>query len=638
MGGSGDSLSLKVILQAQDLASGSLKGFGATLVNLAGDAGPLLSAMLGISAVVIAFGVASVQMAAQYQQSMNMVQALTGASNAQMAQYDAGLKNLAIDAGVAPAALSQGLYQVISAGYSGAQAMNVLTLATEDSKIGMTSAATTADSLTNVLANFTWQTKDANQVNGIMLETVTLGKSTFEQYASTITKASSVSAQFHISLQTMSAAWATMTSSGIRAAQASTDFQQLAIGMYSKIGTITKSLEKNGIAFNENAFNAASFKDKVLMLNTALEQARAKHVTVTGVTVQAAAAIQAISGHIDAYNSNLATLSDSQAMSQKTAEAWGITQDGLNQQLSRAQAAIQVLMIDVGQQLLPVLTRLVSVVAPVVMWLISFSSAVSQNQVAMAFLQGALVGFVVVVLALLIPAFWAWAVAAGAAALATLAATWPILAIGLAVAVIVAGIILAVKNWGAISQWLVGVWSGVPGFFAGIGSDIQNTFSGIGKFIGGVWDGLGSGVKSAVNGVIGIINGFISNIDGIGIDFGGVHIHANIPKIPLLFAGGTAISSGLAVVGDRGPELLNLPVGAQITPLQGYNSMTYGQPPSNNSYSNNSMAGGNMNVSIVVNGAGQSPDVIARLVMDQLNRQYRRSGVMGNSAAGVRNS
>lgn len=47
----------------------------------------------------------------------------------------------------------------------------------------------------------------------------------------------------------------------------------------------------------------------------------------------------------------------------------------------------------------------------------------------------------------LVAAFVAWAASAAAAAAATLAATWPIIAIGAAIAALVAGVIYAYQNW-----------------------------------------------------------------------------------------------------------------------------------------------------------------------------------------------
>src|SRR5438067_11708872 len=137
MGGSQD-LSLKVLLQAQNLAGGAFSSLGSMLSNISGVAGIAASALAGIGAVVVGTAASATKMAAAYQAAMNLVQALTGSSQQQMAYYDVGLKQLAIDAGVAPTALAQGLYQIISSGASGTRAMQELTLATEDSKIGMT--------------------------------------------------------------------------------------------------------------------------------------------------------------------------------------------------------------------------------------------------------------------------------------------------------------------------------------------------------------------------------------------------------------------------------------------------------------------------------------------------------------------
>lgn len=59
-----------------------------------------------------------------------------------------------------------------------------------------------------------------------------------------------------------------------------------------------------------------------------------------------------------------------------------------------------------------------------------------------------LTGLAVGVGVVLVGAFVAWAISAGSAAVATIAATWPILAIIAAVALLVAGLIYAYENWG----------------------------------------------------------------------------------------------------------------------------------------------------------------------------------------------
>ena len=62
----------------------------------------------------------------------------------------------------------------------------------------------------------------------------------------------------------------------------------------------------------------------------------------------------------------------------------------------------------------------------------------------------------------------------------------------------------------------------------------------------------------------------IGRIGGGSLGWEGIHITTpDIATIPLLGFGGNVVAPGLAVVGDRGPELVELPRGAQVTPLSG---------------------------------------------------------------------
>lgn len=74
----------------------------------------------------------------------------------------------------------------------------------------------------------------------------------------------------------------------------------------------------------------------------------------------------------------------------------------------------------------------------------------------------ALVPVGVMILASLVPAFIAWAVAAGAAALATLLAAAPIIALGL----VIGGLVyLIVRHWDTIERITVGLWNTLRGIF-----------------------------------------------------------------------------------------------------------------------------------------------------------------------------
>jgi hypothetical protein len=174
----------------------------------------------------------------------------------------------------------------------------------------------------------------------------------------------------------------------------------------------------------------------------------------------------------------------------------------------------------IGDALMPYLQKLVSwVSSSVVPVLLSFSGWFTQtaipaivmmvqkgsefidwlqkNSAALAAVK--IVG--IIVAGALVAAFIAWAIAAGAAAVATIAATWPILAIGAAIALLVVGIIWAVQNWGAIVAWLKNVWGGIAAWFGGI-------FSAIGTFFHGFWDGIVGFFKGIWDKIVGFAKTF----------------------------------------------------------------------------------------------------------------------------------
>lgn len=191
----------------------------------------------------------------------------------------------------------------------------------------------------------------------------------------------------------------------------------------------------------------------------------------------------------------------------------------------------------------------------------------------------------------LLPAFVSWALAAGTAAVATVAAAAPVIALGVALVALVAGIIWVVENFGIFQdaastafEFVKGVVSGAVDWIKqnwdlllailtgpiGIAVDIiYRHFDDIVSFITGLpgriadaavgmWDGIVEEFKAAINGVIGAWNSFgipsfhvhitmpsvIPNIDfdTPSIDF---------PNIPYLAKGGIATVPMLAVIGDN---------------------------------------------------------------------------------------
>jgi len=145
-------------------------------------------------------------------------------------------------------------------------------------------------------------------------------------------------------------------------------------------------------------------------------------------------------------------------------------------------------------------------------------------------------------------------------------------------AVILLGTII-VANWDKIRPILEAAWEKVKTVFDNIKQKIETAMQAVkGVFetvktaILGVWDGLVNGIKSKINTIIGFFNKLITKVNGLANKANGVlgYLGVTVPTIPQIpyLAQGGVVSSGSAVVGEAGAELLTMKNGqAHVQPL-----------------------------------------------------------------------
>ncbi len=115
------------------------------------------------------------------------------------------------------------------------------------------------------------------------------------------------------------------------------------------------------------------------------------------------------------------------------------------------------------------------------------------------------------------------------------------------------------------------IFTGITDFLSGVFTgDFEKIWKGLVGIVEGIWNGIISIIKMPINAIIGLINVFIRGLNKIKIPdwvpvVGGKGL--NIGEIPLLAKGGTITSGGSAIVGEAGAELIDLPAGATVRPL-----------------------------------------------------------------------
>lgn len=124
-----------------------------------------------------------------------------------------------------------------------------------------------------------------------------------------------------------------------------------------------------------------------------------------------------------------------------------------------------------------------------------------------------------------------------------------------------------IKLWdNSLKPMFQGIIDFIGGVFTG---NWSRAWQGVSNIFSGIWNGLKTIAKAPINAIINMINTLIGGLNKIKLPewvpvLGGKGI--NIPKIPRLWKGSNYTLGGLTLVGEQGPELVNMPRGASVTP------------------------------------------------------------------------
>ncbi|MFD5425354.1 phage tail tape measure protein [Streptomyces sp. NPDC127084] len=123
--------------------------------------------------------------------------------------------------------LAEGLYQVVSTGFDGADAMSILRVAARGAAAGLTTTETSARALLGVLKAYGMDATQASDVMDVMFQTVNYGVVSFDELAQQLGDVVPMAAAAGVKFEDISSALAAVTLSGIPAAEGVTALNML---------------------------------------------------------------------------------------------------------------------------------------------------------------------------------------------------------------------------------------------------------------------------------------------------------------------------------------------------------------------------------------------------------------------------
>ncbi len=373
-------LTAEINIVAVDAASNVLRNvgqaFGKFFNKMPGPAKVVAGALGLVGGLAIGVGTKAVQMAADFQTGLTQLVTGAGESKDNMQLVSDGILNLATSTGTSTQQLLSGMYMIESAGYHGAQGLNVLQIAAEGAKVGNADLGTVSDALTTILTDYHLKATDAaSAMNGLTV-TVGSGKTHLINLASSMGSVLPLASSLGVSFAQVGGAMATMTNHGMSAQRAAQNLANSIRSLAAPNATAQKSMKAVGLT-------AQQVKDALSTQGlTGALQLIEEHVgkKFPAGSVQAVQAFKAIMGGATGYNvalmlggknmqeftGDVATISGAMNKGGNTVQGWNLVQGTFNEKMADAKEAVEVLMIKIGQALLPTVTTLVAQITPLI--------------------------------------------------------------------------------------------------------------------------------------------------------------------------------------------------------------------------------------------------------------------------------
>lgn len=372
-------ISLRVLLSASRGNVDSVIGDVAKALGgkSGGLGGALAAVTVGAAGLAVALGVDGVQKAAAFSNAMIQNVAHAGLAKNQFDAVSQSVLQMSTDVGQMPTSLAQALYPILS-GLSGitnqsakAQAsLEDLRLSAEDVAGTETSTTTVSNALTATFNALGLQTNNtaANMahlktLNDEMEATIIAGNMHWDQYANVAGKLATSIKGTSVAWTEASSALATMTNEGFTAQRSQTYLSNLFTQMELKTDSLAKNAKKLGIAFDENKFKSMNLATQLNYLKDITGGNESEVLKLMNNNATALKTYNALESGIKSYGAALDSIGGSQGA---TATAFATASSSLTFKTQQFKAAIDVLLIDLGTQLLPILNKVLDWVTPLI--------------------------------------------------------------------------------------------------------------------------------------------------------------------------------------------------------------------------------------------------------------------------------
>jgi len=259
----GSDRSANFVIAAKDAATKPLGNVGQAMGKLKkvgigafiGIAGAVTSAVGAIGA----FAVDGIRNAMAFQTAMLNVNSIAKATPVAFKQMQDSVLELSKRLPQSAETLAQGLYDISSSGFAGAEGVKVLEAAAKAASAGLAQTSESAAGITAVLNAYGLGADEAQRVSDVLFKTVDRGVVTFPELASQIGKTTALASPLGVSLEEVAAGIAVLTKNGIDAENATTQLNAIMSSILKPSDKASKYALSYGIELSAAALASKGF-------------------------------------------------------------------------------------------------------------------------------------------------------------------------------------------------------------------------------------------------------------------------------------------------------------------------------------------------------------------------------------------
>lgn len=345
--------------QGVNQARQDMQGLGKGAQDTSKGISTLNKASTAAGIAIVASVGASVKAAANFEQSMAKVKAISGATDAEFKQLESTAKTLGATTQFSASQAADGLAFLSLAGFKAQDSINAMPAVLNLAAAGAIDLGTAADISSNIMTGFGIAAKDTGVAADILTKTFTTANTDMNQLGMAMKYVAPVANALGWEMTDAATAVAKMSDAGIQGSQAGTSLRAMLLSLANPTGQTEKAFEKLGISVVDANGSFKPLPELIAHISSKMEGMTETQKTVTAAqlvgTEASAGFLALIKQGAPALQEYKTSLEESGGTAERVAK---IQQETLIGAWNQVKSAAEGLAINLGQSLLPAFTAL----------------------------------------------------------------------------------------------------------------------------------------------------------------------------------------------------------------------------------------------------------------------------------------